>query len=102
MNPGFNDKMDGFDDNADEQDIIDEEELEKIKILKELKKQYRAEFGELRECRQQAAFTQQAIDSAKQTLVAEFEEWYEDNFEDANDLLNSSLPSSGTPHGHSI
>lgn len=45
MAPGFNSNADGFDDSVpDEHDIIDEEELQRLKELKELKRQYRDSF----------------------------------------------------------
>ena len=66
MNPGFNAQSDGFDDLPGENaDIIDEEELQRIRELKELKKQYRDTYGELKELQKETRFTQQAIDNQK-------------------------------------
>ena len=42
MNPGFTSQTDGFEDPAGENaEIIDEEELQRLRELKDLKKQYR-------------------------------------------------------------
>ena len=83
MAPGFNSHADGFDmeSPANETEIIDEEELKQLKLLKELKSQYRSLFKELKELRNGSAYTQQAIDNIKQKLVHDFEEWYQDTFE---------------------
>lgn len=56
MNPGINAQMDGFEDGNDENEIIDEEELQKLREMKELKKDYRIVFKQLKELRQEAAF----------------------------------------------
>ena len=50
MAPGFNSHTDGFADDDNELDeVIDEEELVKLKELKELKKQYRGVYKELKD-----------------------------------------------------
>ena len=63
-----------------EEEIIDEEELQKLKKMKELKRNYRDAFNQLKELKNEANFVQQAIDSAKTQLVNDFELWYSDNF----------------------
>ena len=82
MAPGFNSNADGFDmDDENINEVIDEEELVKLKEIKELKKQYRVAYKELKELRAEAKYTQTGIDNNKETLIKKFEEWYEDNFE---------------------
>jgi len=82
MAPGFNSNADGFDMDEDLiNEVIDEEELVKLKEIKELKKQYRSAYKELRELRAEAKYTQTGIDNSKENLIKKFEEWYEDNFE---------------------
>lgn len=49
--------------------------------LKDLKKAYRAAYQELRITRDQVAAIQSSIDHAKQQLVTQFEDWYEENFD---------------------
>ena len=61
--------------------MIDEEELVKLKEIKELKKQYRSAYKELKDLRAEAKYTQTGIDNSKENLIRKYEEWYEDNFE---------------------
>ena len=63
------------------QEIIDEEELLLLQKMKELKKTYRNAYNELRSTKSQVNQLQGSIDQAKQQLVAQFEEWYDNNFE---------------------
>ena len=64
------------------QEIIDEDELNLLTHLKELKKAYRAVFTDLKMFKSQMQSVQQIIDHAKQQLVSDFEAWYGENFED--------------------
>ena len=86
MNPDINTRTEGFIDDAHGEDaeIIDEEELNKLKDLKELKRQYRDAFTILKNKKADAQYTQQAIDNAKQQLVEGFEVWYDETFESAD------------------
>lgn len=72
------------DDQNEPDEIIDEEELMKLKTMKDLKRQYREAFNELKDLKSEAIFSQNAIDSAKNQLVGDFEGWYHDTFQDAN------------------
>ena len=63
------------------QEIIDEEELLFLQKMKELKKNYRSAYSELRSTKSQVNQLQGSIDQAKQKMVAQFEQWYDDNFE---------------------
>lgn len=66
LHPGITSHTDGFEDHHGEpDDIIDEEELQQIRELKDLKKQYREQYNELRELQNEIRFTQQAIDNQK-------------------------------------
>ena len=81
--PGFHSHSEGFDESPNvEDEIIDEDELAKLRQLKDLKKDYRILFKELKELKSSINYTQQAIDNSKQKLVTEFESWYEETFED--------------------
>ena len=51
------------------EDIIDEQELLKLKEMKELKREYRAAFTELKELKNEASYNQKCIDNAKTQLV---------------------------------
>ena len=85
------------------EDIIDEQELFKLKEMKELKRQYRAAFTELKELKNEASYNQKCIDNAKTQLVQDFEIWYADNFIQPTDDLHEvsrhsakkSVPSPG-------
>ena len=58
MAPGFSSHAEGFDIEDNEmEDVIDEEELVKLKEVKELKKQYRAAYKELKDLRAETKFT---------------------------------------------
>lgn len=64
MNPGFTSHENAFDEPAGEAaEVIDEEELQKLRELKDLKREYRTTFGELKELQKETKFTQQAIDN---------------------------------------
>jgi len=80
MSPGTS--KNGFLDADDEpvEDIIDEQELIKLKEMKDLKRQYRDSFNQLKELKNEATFNQKAIDNAKTQLVNDFEIWYADTF----------------------
>lgn len=79
----------------DQAEVIDEEELQRLRELKQLKKQYRDSYKELKELQKETKFTQQAIDNQKQKLIAEFEEWYNETFEEeSNQQTTSSMQGS--------
>jgi len=65
-----------------QQEIIDEEELAMLTHLKDLKKAYRASFTDLKKVKQQVQSIASTIDHAKQQLVADFEGWFADNFDE--------------------
>ena len=74
------------------EDIIDEEELFHLKQMKELKRQYRETFNELKDFKNEANFNQKAIDNAKTQLVNDFEIWYADTFGDFKDESRNASP----------
>ena len=79
--PGFNSHTEGFDlEDNEMEDVIDEEELVKLKEVKDLRKRYRAAYKELKELKAETKYTQQGIDSNKEKLIAAFEEWYGESF----------------------
>jgi len=66
MNPDINTRTEGFiEDHGEDAEVIDEEELNKLKELKDLKRQYRDAFTVLKNKKNEASYTQQAIDNAK-------------------------------------
>ena len=64
------------------QEIIDEDELALLQRLKEIKKEYRNAFANLKNFKGQVNLIQQSIDQAKEKLVTLFEIWFEENFEE--------------------
>lgn len=59
MSPGFNSNAEGGfldEDNEKVENIIDEEELFRLKALKDLKRQYREAFKDLKDFKSQANF----------------------------------------------
>lgn len=65
MAPGFSSHADGFDIDEEMNEVIDEEELVKLKELKDLKKQYRSAYKELKDLRAETKYTQSGIDNSK-------------------------------------
>ncbi|CAK6435953.1 unnamed protein product [Pipistrellus nathusii] len=60
--------------------IIDEEEFLLILKLKDLKKQYRAEYQDLRDLRAEIQYCQHLVDQCRHRLLTEFEIWYNESF----------------------
>mmetsp|Transcript_23266 Transcript_23266/g.17688 ORF Transcript_23266/g.17688 Transcript_23266/m.17688 type:complete len:161 (-) Transcript_23266:215-697(-) len=62
-------------------EIIDEEELMLLKEMKDLKKAYKENFHQLKNLKADVNSLLFNIDSLKQSLIANFEAWYEEEFE---------------------
>ncbi|XP_021062698.1 kinesin-like protein KIF9 isoform X2 [Mus pahari] len=60
--------------------IIDEEEFLLILKLKDLKKQYRNEYQELRDLRAEIQYCQRLVDQCRHRLLMEFDIWYNESF----------------------
>ncbi|XP_074166723.1 kinesin-like protein KIF9 isoform X2 [Sminthopsis crassicaudata] len=60
--------------------IIDEEEFLLILKLKELKKQYRGEYQDLRDLKAEIQYCQHLVDQCRQRLLTEFDIWYNESF----------------------
>ncbi|XP_066483762.1 kinesin-like protein KIF9 isoform X1 [Tiliqua scincoides] len=78
--------------NDEGQIIIDEEEFLLIMKLKDLKKQYRADFNELRDLQSEVQYCQHLVDQCRNRLVTEFEIWYSESFlipEEVQEVLKS-------------
>ena len=58
------------------QEIIDEEELGYLQRMRELKKVYRERYEQLITLRGEVFYIQQSIDTLKQQLVSNFEDWF--------------------------
>ncbi|XP_029418115.1 kinesin-like protein KIF9 isoform X7 [Nannospalax galili] len=76
--------------------IIDEEEFLLILKLKDLKKQYRNEYQELRDLRAEIQYCQRLVDQCRHRLLMEFDIWYNESFVIPEDMqvalkLSSSI-----------
>uniref|UniRef100_A0A0P6J461 Kinesin-like protein n=1 Tax=Heterocephalus glaber TaxID=10181 RepID=A0A0P6J461_HETGA len=60
--------------------IIDEEEFLLILKLKDLKKQYRSQYQDLRDLRAEIQYCQRLVDQCRQRLLMEFDIWYNESF----------------------
>lgn len=70
---------DDFGEQAEE--IIDEEELVLLRQMKDLKKVYRDNFGELKNLKGDLQDAQSQIDIVKEQLLSNFEAWYRATFD---------------------
>jgi len=50
--------------------------------MKELKKQYRENYEQLKNIKAEVFYVQRGIDELKQSLVSSFEEWYVNTFDE--------------------
>ncbi|KAJ7322071.1 hypothetical protein JRQ81_018358 [Phrynocephalus forsythii] len=66
--------------NDEGQIIIDEEEFLLIMKLKDLRKQYRADYNEMRGLQSEVHYCQHLVDQCRNRLIAEFEIWYNESF----------------------
>ncbi|XP_069585243.1 kinesin-like protein KIF9 [Ranitomeya imitator] len=69
--------------------IIDEQEFGWICRLKDLKKQYRADYDELQDLKAEVQYCQKLVDQCRQRLLTEFEIWYNESFVIPEDVQNS-------------
>lgn len=79
--------------------IIDEEEFLLILKLKDLKKQYRAEYQDLRDLRAEIQYCQHLVDQCRHRLLTEFEIWYNESFFIPEDLQVALKPGSSIRPG---
>lgn len=65
----------------EEEDVIDEEEYNLIREVKEFKKAYKQAYDKLKNVKGDIYLINQNIDQLKQQLVTNFEVWYEENYD---------------------
>ncbi|OCT73787.1 kinesin-like protein KIF9 [Xenopus laevis] len=75
--------------NEEGQVIIDEHEFILIVRLKDLKKQYRADYEELQDLRAEVTYCQKLVDQCRHRLLTEFEVWYNESFVISEDMQTS-------------
>ncbi|XP_054101543.1 kinesin-like protein KIF9 isoform X2 [Callithrix jacchus] len=72
--------------------IIDEEEFLLILKLKDLKKQYRSEYQDLRDLRAEIQYCQRLVDQCRHRLLMEFDIWYNESFVIPEDIQMALKP----------
>uniref|UniRef100_A0A2K5QFR6 Kinesin-like protein n=1 Tax=Cebus imitator TaxID=2715852 RepID=A0A2K5QFR6_CEBIM len=79
--------------------IIDEEEFLLILKLKDLKKQYRSEYQDLRDLRAEIQYCQHLVDQCRHRLLMEFDIWYNESFVIPEDIQVALKPGSSIRPG---
>ncbi|XP_042638356.1 kinesin-like protein KIF9 [Orycteropus afer afer] len=79
--------------------IIDEEEFLQILKLKDLKKQYRSEYQDLRDLRAEIQYCQRLVDQCRHRLLTEFDIWYNESFVIPEDMQVALKPCSSIRPG---
>ncbi|XP_063465817.1 kinesin-like protein KIF9 isoform X11 [Symphalangus syndactylus] len=79
--------------------IIDEEEFLLIVKLKDLKKQYRSEYQDLRDLRAEIQYCQHLVDQCRHRLLMEFDIWYNESFVIPEDMQMALKPGSSIRPG---
>ncbi|XP_036074708.1 kinesin-like protein KIF9 isoform X7 [Rousettus aegyptiacus] len=79
--------------------IIDEEEFLLILKLKDLKKQYRTEYQDLRDLRAEIQYCQNLVDQCRNRLLTEFDIWYNESFFIPEDMQMALKPGSSIRPG---
>nr|XP_019579556.1 PREDICTED: kinesin-like protein KIF9 isoform X2 [Rhinolophus sinicus] len=79
--------------------IIDEEEFLLILKLKDLKKQYRTEYQDLRDLRAEIQYCQHLVDQCRHRLLTEFDVWYNESFFIPEDVQAALKPGSSIRPG---
>ncbi|KAM5314707.1 kinesin-like protein KIF9 isoform 2-T4 [Glossophaga mutica] len=79
--------------------IIDEEEFLLILKLKDLKKQYRSEYQDLRDLRAEIQYCEHLVDQCRHRLLTEFDIWYNESFLIPEDMQVALKPGSSIRPG---
>ncbi|KAM5234261.1 kinesin-like protein KIF9 isoform 4-T9 [Hipposideros larvatus] len=79
--------------------IIDEEEFLLLLKLKDLKKQYRTEYQDLRDLRAEIQYCQRLVDQCRHRLLTEFDIWYNESFFIPEDMQVALKPGSSIRPG---
>lgn len=69
----------------EEEDVIDEEEFNMLKQLKDYKKLYRENFDKFKQLKGDIFYIQSCIDQLKEQLIFKFEVWFDENFDQPHD-----------------
>lgn len=74
------------------QPVIDEEEFNHLKKLKELKAKYRENYEELQNTKSEILYCEKLVNQCRQRLLTEFDSWYAESFLGPDEQITSSVP----------
>lgn len=85
--------MDNFEDDVEQEEIIDEEELIMLREMKDLKRSYRDNFSKLKGVKSDINSLQNNINTSKEQMIIQFENWYVQEFDvtGSDDLPKAEL-----------
>lgn len=69
--------------------VIEEEEYEYLRKVKDLKARYRKEFDELQNVKCEVSYCEKLVNQCRQRLLTEFDNWYSESFLGPDEQLNS-------------
>lgn len=72
--------------------VIDEEEFNHLKNLKELKAKYRENYEELQNTKSEIMYCEKLVNQCRQRLLSEFDSWYTESFLGPDEQITSSVP----------
>ena len=78
-------------DRGEDEEVIDEEEFGYIKMLKDLKKQYRSCYDSMKSLKDEINSIAQSNEFARERLISEFEIWYEKKFGEPAIMTSESI-----------
>lgn len=74
------------------QAVIDEEEFNHLKKLKELKATYRENYEDLQNTKSEILYCEKLVNQCRQRLLNEFDSWYTESFLGPDEQITSSVP----------
>lgn len=66
---------------SEEAEIIDDEEFQYLKKVKDLKQLYREAYDQLKQTRSEVDYLSRVVDRCREKLILDFESWYQDSFD---------------------
>lgn len=80
-------------------DIVDEEELRWFQIIKEKKEVYKQVFEDRKMLKSEMDYIEKALENLRQTLIANFQSFYDDNYQDPAEEQKPPLSSRSSRKG---
>lgn len=72
--------------------VIDEDEFQHVKKIKELKAKYRENYNELQNIKSEVTYCEKLVNQCRQRLLSEFDSWYAESFLGPDEQIASSVP----------